>query len=137
MKLICNGVVSDGYKAGCSKSILGISAHTAFYYVKNLEIHDFEVNDLPAKDFAIQVCNFDNILIENGVIEGLKDGIHFGTGKNFTIRHFKFRTFDDPIALNAHDYAISNPEMGLLKTATILMMKQQQAFSAVFLQGRG
>lgn len=119
MKLICNNVVSDGYKVGCNKGILGLSAHVAFYYVKNLEIRDFEVHDLPPKDFGIQVCNFDNILIENGVIEGLKDGIHLGTGSKFTIRHFKFRTFDDPIALNAHDYAISNPEMGWIENGII------------------
>lgn len=119
MKLICNGVVSDEYKNGCKKGILGIRAHVAFHYVKNLEIRDFEVHDLPAKDFAIQVCNFENILIENGIIEGKKDGIHLGTGDKFTIRHFKFRTFDDPIALNAHDYAISNPEMGWIENGII------------------
>lgn len=119
MKLICDGVVSDEYKVGCKKGILGISAHIAFHYIKNLEIHDFEVHDLPAKDFAVQICNFDNILVENGVIEGLKDGVHLGVGSGFTIRHFKFRTFDDPIALNAHDYAISNPEMGWIENGII------------------
>lgn len=119
MKLICDGVVSDENKYGDKKGILGVRAHLAFHYVENLEIRDFEVHDLPEKDFAIQVCSFNNILLENGVIEGLKDGIHLGTGKGFTIRHFKFRTFDDPIALNAHDYAISNPEMGWIENGII------------------
>lgn len=119
MRLICNGVQSDAYRVGCKKGILGISAHAAFHYVKNLEIRGFEVHDLPEKDFGIQVCTFENILIENGVIEGLKDGVHLGTGRGFTIRHMKFRTFDDPIALNAHDYAVSNPEMGWIEDGII------------------
>lgn len=35
------------------------------------------------------------------------------------IRHAVFRTFDDPIALNAHDYSTSNPQMGWIEDGVI------------------
>lgn len=116
MKLICNNVES---RIHIAKNVFGLCAHLAFHYVKNLVVRDFETHDLPSQPFAIQVCTFDNILIENGIIEGHKDGIHLGCGHGFTIRNFKFRTYDDPIALNAHDYAISNPELGWIENGVI------------------
>lgn len=119
LKLICDGVVSDEEGPDKKKVIPGISAQVAFYYIKNLEIRDFQVYDLPAKDFAIQICTFENIMVENVRIEGLKDGIHLGRGSKFVIRHGIFKTFDDPIALNAHDYSTSNPQLGWIEEGII------------------
>jgi hypothetical protein len=35
------------------------------------------------------------------------------------VRHGIFQTYDDPIALNAHDYTISNPELGWIEDGLI------------------
>lgn len=116
LKLICNGIFdmpdNEFY-------IPGMKGHLSFFYVKNLEITDFEVHDLPAPGFAIHVCTFENIKIENCVIEGKKDGVHLGRGKDFVIRNCSFKTFDDPIALNAHDYSTSNPQLGWIENGII------------------
>lgn len=119
LKLICDGVVSDDVEKNSKKGIMGISAHLAFYYIKQLEIRDFQCMDLPAKDFGIQICTFENAVVENVHIEGLKDGVHFGVGSKFVLRHGIFKTFDDPIALNSYDYSISNPGIGWIENGVI------------------
>ena len=119
MTLICNDVVSDNVTIESKKGVPGLKAHLAFSYIKNLYIDNFQVYDLPAKDFAVQVCSFENFVIENSRIEGKKDGVHLGVGNKFAIRHCIFKTYDDPIALNAHDYATSNPQMGWIENGVI------------------
>lgn len=119
LKLRSNGIASTAVQIERTKSIPGIMAAVAFSYIQDLVIRDFETLDLPAANFAIQICTFENVLIENVRIEGLKDGLHFGRGRNFAVRHGLFRTFDDPIALNAHDYAISNPQLGWIENGVI------------------
>ena len=97
----------------------GLRGHLGFIGVRQLVIRDFECHDLEKSSYGIHVCNFEDILIENVFIEGLKDGIHLGQGSKFTIRHAKFRTFDDPIALNAYDYCTSNARFGWLEDGLI------------------
>ncbi len=115
MKLIC-GENKDARKC-CD--IVGLIGHLSFYYVKHLVIDDFECMDLGKENFCIQICTFEDIRVENVHIEGNKDGVHLGRGKRFTIRNGVFRTFDDPIALNAHDYATSNPQLGWIEDGLI------------------
>ncbi len=117
LNLVCNGIESSGF--GRDAVICGMRAHLAFLYVKNLEIRDFECKDLLRKDYAIQISSFENILVENVRIEGMKDGVHLGKGRQFVIRHGKFRTYDDPIALNAFDYSVSNPNVGWIEDGII------------------
>lgn len=119
MTLICNDIVSDDITLDSKKGVPGLNAHLAFSYIKNLYIDNFQVYDLPAKDFAIQVCSFENFVVENSRIEGKKDGVHLGVGNKFVIRHCIFKTYDDPIALNAHDYATSNPQVGWIENGVI------------------
>ncbi len=115
LHLLCNGVdISGGATA-----ITGLRGHVSFFYIKDLVIRDFVCPDLLASGFAIHICTFENILVENVNIEGKKDGVHLGRGKDFIIRHGRFRTFDDPIALNAHDYATSNPQLGWIENGLI------------------
>lgn len=52
-------------------------------------------------------------------MEGNKDGIHFGPGSGFILRNGVFRTGDDPIALNADDYSVSNPTLGWIENGLI------------------
>ena len=100
-------------------TIVGMNCHVGFFYVKHLRIDDFTMLDLPSHDFSIQICTFEDAMVENVHIEGMKDAVHFGPGKGFAVRHGVFRTFDDPIALNAHDYTTSNPELGWIEDGVI------------------
>lgn len=99
--------------------IQGLCGTVSFFYIKNLVIEGFKSIGGGYADFTIQICTFDSVRLENVYIEGLKDGIHFGRGKNFIVRNCKFKTYDDPIALNAHDYHISNPELGWIENGLI------------------
>lgn len=117
LRIICNNVESTGF--GAESAIIGVRAQLAFIWVKNLEIRSFACNGLLKKDYALQISGFENIIIEDVEIDGLKDGIHLGNGSKFVIRNGRFRTFDDPIALNAFDYSVSNPHVGWIENGLI------------------
>jgi hypothetical protein len=119
LRLICNGVISSPKTENSKKVILGLNGHCAFFYVKNLTIRDFECLDLPKYNYCIHICTFENIVLENLHIEGMKDAVHLGRGKQFVIRHGIFRAFDDPVALNGHDYITGNPELGWIEDGII------------------
>ncbi len=119
LHLICNRVECSEPAPGSAKIIPGLRGHVCFFYVKNLVIDHFTSLDLPSKDFGIHICTFENIRVENVVIEGRKDAVHLGRGKNFVIKNGYFKTFDDPIALNAHDYSTSNPQLGWIEDGVI------------------
>ena len=119
LRLICNEVRSVKKGKNSKKVVLGLRGHCSFFYIKNLEIRDFECYDLPVEDFGIHICTFENVLLENLRIEGMKDAVHFGRGSKFVVRHGLFRTYDDPIALNGHDYVTSNPELGWIENGLI------------------
>lgn len=119
LNIICNGVQSSAASNENKEVIPGLRGHLSFFYIKNLVIKDFTALDLPPKDFGIHICTFENILVENVKIEGRKDAVHLGRGKDFIIRNGFFKTFDDPIALNAHDYASSNPQLGWIENGII------------------
>lgn len=118
LNLICNGVQAS-YSDNNDKLIPGLRGQVSLFYVKNVKIDGFKTLDLPDCNFAVHVCTFENLTIENCVIEGDKDGVHLGRGKNFVIRNCHFKTYDDPIALNAHDYSTSNPQLGWIENGVI------------------
>ncbi len=117
LTLECNGIESTGF--GVTAQIVGLRAQLAFMCVKHLEICDFECKDLLSKDYAIQISLFEDVFIHKVHIEGLKDGVHFGPGSKFVVRDCKFRTYDDPIALNAFDYSVSNPNVGWIEDGIV------------------
>ena len=117
LRLQCNGIESDDF--GVNSRIAGLRAQVAMIYVKNLKIIDFECHGLLEKDYAIQISAFSNIYLDGLFITGNKDGVHLGWGDGFVIKNGKFRTFDDPIALNAFDYATSNTHVGWIENGII------------------
>ena len=119
LKLICNGIISSPEMKSSSRRIFGLNGHCSFFYVKNLTIRDFECLDLPKQNYCIHICTFENAKVENICVKGMKDAVHFGRGKHFSVRHGKFCTFDDPIALNGHDYITGNPELGWIEDGVI------------------
>ncbi len=136
LNLICNDTKCNGENRKTEKCIPGLRGQISFHYVKNLEIRDFTVMDLPRLDYCIHICTFEDVLVENAHIEGKKDGVHFGGGKNFIVRGCTFRTYDDAVALNAHDYSSGNPELcwienGLVEDCVDLPCQQLGFFSRI------
>jgi hypothetical protein len=99
--------------------IYGLRGQIAFFYVRDLHIERFRCDDLARTQFAIHVCTFEDLAIEDVIIRGGKDGIHLGRGRRFSIRRGVFQTHDDAVALNAHDYATSNPELGWIEDGMV------------------
>ncbi len=116
LKIICNGIGNGG---DGTPSIPGLRGHVAMFYIRNFELDNFELLDGDAISYVVHVCTFENIKITGPHIEGWKDAIHLGNGKTFLIRDGQFRTYDDPIALNAHDYATGQPELGWVENGLI------------------
>jgi hypothetical protein len=99
--------------------VYGLRGQLAFFYAKDVRIERFRCMDLTKMQFGIHVCTFEDLIIDDVIIKGEKDGIHLGRGRRFTIKNGIFQTFDDAIALNAHDYATSNPELGWIENGVI------------------
>ncbi len=99
--------------------IFGLRGQLAFFYVKDLKITRFRCLDLMKNQFCIQVCTFEDLIVDDVIIKGQKDGVHLGPGKRFKISNGVFQTFDDAVALNAHDYASSNPELGWIENGIV------------------
>ncbi|MNH95486.1 Pectate lyase superfamily protein [compost metagenome] len=101
------------------KDVFGLHGQLAFFYVKDLRIERFRCLDLGKAQYGIHICTFEDILIHDVIVKGDKDGVHLGRGKRFTIRDCVFETYDDAIALNAHDYDVGNPEMGWIEDGVV------------------
>ena len=99
--------------------VYGLNGQLAFFYVKDLRIERFRCLDLGKLQFAIHICTFEDIIIDDVIIKGKKDGVHLGRGKRFTIRNGVFQTYDDAVALNAHDWSIGNPELGWIENGVV------------------
>jgi hypothetical protein len=99
--------------------VYGLHGQLAFFYVKDLRIERFRCLDLGKAQYGIHVCTFEDLVVDDVIIKGDKDGVHLGRGKRFAIRNGTFQTFDDAIALNAHDYAVGNPELGWIEDGVI------------------
>lgn len=113
LNIIVNGIDKNW------NEVFGLRGQLAFFYIKDLRIDHFRCLDLNKGQFCIHVCTFEDIIINDVIIMGDKDGIHLGRGKRFTISNGVFQTYDDAIALNAHDYATSNPELGWIEDGVV------------------
>jgi hypothetical protein len=67
----------------------------AFFHVKFLRIEGFRCLDLGKMQYGIHICSFEDVV----VTKGMRDGVHFGRGRRFTVRNGVLQTFDDSIAL--------------------------------------
>ncbi len=99
--------------------VFGLRGQIAFFYVKDLRIKRFRCHDLGKMQYCIHVCTFEDLLIDDVIISGNKDGVHLGRGRRFAIRNGVFKTFDDAIGLNAHDYDTGNPELGWIENGLV------------------
>ncbi len=113
LQIIVNGVDNRNWM------VYGLRGQLAFFYARDVRVEGFRCLDLGSQQFGIHVCTFEDLLIEDTIIKGHKDGIHLGRGKRFVIRDATFDTGDDAMALNAHDYATSNPELGWIEDGLV------------------
>jgi len=114
LQIIVNGMDVRAWEAA-----YGLHGQLAFFYVKDLLVNRFRCKDLGGAQYGIHVCTFEDIVINDVIIEGNKDGVHLGRGKRFKISNGVFRTFDDAVALNAHDYSVGNPEYGWIEDGVV------------------
>lgn len=112
-------IIVNGVDVRKFKEAYGLHGQLAFFYVKDLLIDRFRCLDLGKWQYGIQICTFEDITVNDVIIKGEKDGVHLGRGKRFTISNGVFQTYDDAIALNAHDYATGNPEMGWIENGVV------------------
>lgn len=99
--------------------VYGLHGQLAFFYVKDLRIARFRCLDIGKAQYGLHICTFEDLLIDDVILKGDKDGVHLGRGKRFTIRHGTFQTYDDAVALNAHDYDVGNPELGWIEDGVV------------------
>jgi hypothetical protein len=114
LQLIVNGVDTRDFNVA-----YGLHGQLAFFYARGVRIEHFRCLDVAKSQYAIQVCTFEDLSIHDVVIKGMKDGIHLGRGKRFTIRDAVFETYDDALALNGHDYSTGNPELGWIEDGVV------------------
>jgi polygalacturonase len=112
-------IIVNGIDVRTFKEAYGLHGQLAFFYIKDLRIDRFRCLDLGKAQYGIQVCTFEDIIINDVIIKGDKDGVHLGRGKRFRISNGVFETFDDAIALNGHDYSTGNPELGWIEDGIV------------------
>jgi len=112
-------IIVNGVDVRTFNDVYGLHGQLAFFYVKDLRIEHFRCLDLGHAQYGIQVCTFEDLIINDVIIKGQKDGVHLGRGKRFTISNGIFQTGDDAVALNAHDYAVGNPELGWIEDGLV------------------
>lgn len=99
--------------------VYGLHGQIAFFYVKDLRIERFRCHDLGKVQYGVHICTFEDVVVNDVAISGDKDGVHLGRGRRFTISNGVFRTYDDAVALNAHDYSVGNPELGWIEDGVV------------------
>lgn len=113
LNLIVNGVDVRRWE------VFGLLGQVSFFHIEDLRITGFRCLDLGCAQFALHICAFEDILVDDVIVKGRKDGVHLGRGKRFCIRNGVFDTVDDAIALNGHDYDVGNPELGWIEDGVV------------------
>ncbi len=112
-------IIVNGMDVRKFEEAYGLHGQLAFFYIKDLRIDRFRCMDIGKAQYGIHVCTFEDIIINDVIIKGDKDGVHLGRGKRFTISNGIFQTYDDAVALNAHDYSVGNPELGWIEDGVV------------------
>lgn len=113
LHIIVNGIDVRVY------DVYGLHGQLAFFYVKHLRVTRYRCMDIGTQQYGLHICTFEDIIVDDVVVKGDKDGVHLGRGKRFTIRNGIFQTLDDAVALNAHDYSVGNPELGWIEDGVV------------------
>ena len=112
-------IIVNGMDIRTFKDVFGLHGQLAFFYVKDLKVERFRCYDLGKMQYGVHICTFEDVRVNDVVIHGMKDGVHLGRGKRFYIGNGVFETYDDAVALNAHDYDVGNPELGWIEDGVV------------------
>ena len=99
--------------------VFGLHGQLAFHYIRDLKIDRFRCLDFGQAQYCIHICTFEDVHVNDVKVRGDKDGVHFGRGKRFRVSNCVFETYDDAVALNAHDYDVGNPELGWIEDGIV------------------
>lgn len=97
----------------------GLRGHISLYRIKDFSVIRCQMLDLPNSQFGLHICSWENMFCDDLRFEGTKDGLHLGTGKNGYVRNLRGNTTDDLLAINAHDWTVSNPTTGPITNLVI------------------
>ena len=97
----------------------GLRGHFAFYHVERLRVFDYRILDVMGGQYAFQVADFDDAVLDGFDVRGNKDGIHLNAGRRFLVRNGIVCTGDDGVALNANDWPSSAPCVGTIEDGVI------------------
>ncbi|MDE5507771.1 hypothetical protein KRE40_03780 [Elizabethkingia meningoseptica] len=100
----------------------GLRGFLTFWNIKRLRINNYTCKNYSSGQWALQIADFYDFVVDGVDISGHKDGIHLGRGKKFVIRNVKSKCYDDTIALNCFDYPQSNPTIGDIEDGLIEMI---------------
>lgn len=74
-------LITNGVEARHNAAVYGLTGEISLFRVKHLRIFDFTCMDLPKLSYGLHICTFEDIVLERLQIEGRKDAVHLGTGK--------------------------------------------------------
>lgn len=117
--LIGNGLVIDCNGIDGAQIVTGMQGHVAMFQVSNFLISGIKTDTITATGFFMHLAEVSNFIVRDIDAEGAKDGIHLGVASNFLFEDIRTSTLDDGIALNARDYAVSNPTLGDISNGII------------------
>ena len=110
--------IDDGINT-FTMSITGLRGLLSMYHVKNVKITNIKCENIGSIGYLTQFCDWENVIIDGIVATGRKDAVHVGRGKAMVVKNGYFKTYDDPIALNAHDYPNCVPMLGWIENVVI------------------
>ena len=106
-------IVNDGY-GGRSSYVFGLHANLGFYYIKYLTIRNFKELDgnSVSLNLGIWLVKWENVILENITLSGLKLGINFGTGHDAIVTNFIAETQDDGGVCASVGYGYTTVDIG-------------------------
>jgi hypothetical protein len=97
----------------------GLRGHIALWHARNVLLDNVQILDLPNAQFGIHISDWADLIVDRCRLEGTKDGLHLGKGQRGIVRRMFTDTTDDGLAINAHDYISSNPDIGEITDLTV------------------
>lgn len=110
IKVIGYHLNTNGFNNSCG--INGLRGYLTFFHVKHVYVSDVRCMWYKAHIFFIHCCDWEDVEFANCFVIGDKDAFHFGRGFNGYLHDLTICAVDDSIALNAWDFADSNPQIG-------------------------
>ena len=97
----------------------GLRAQVSFYHIRRLHVTNLKIQDFKYCQYAFQVADFEDFLLDGFDVRGDRDGIHVNCGRRFVVRNGVCCTQDDGVALNANDWPTSAPCVGPIEDGLI------------------